>query len=127
MSGVPRKMSAYAIAAPRNGSAMRPGRPRMMRRTGQAEDQRLRDDHQLHKGGAVHEAVHRVCISVDTCVERGVENLWINAKGFGTSVQITGHTTPWNSCGQESLRRVGAGYCPGRVGFRPCFPSVTAW
>ena len=29
------------------------------------------------QGAPVHEAVHRVCISFDTCVEWGVENLWI--------------------------------------------------
>jgi hypothetical protein len=32
------------------------------------------------QGAPVHEAVDGVCISVDTCVERGVENLWINPK-----------------------------------------------
>ncbi|EUA36873.1 hypothetical protein I549_0504 [Mycobacterium avium subsp. avium 2285 (R)] len=77
------------------------------------------------EGGAVHEAVHGVCISVDTCVERGVENLWINAKGKDIGAD-TGHTTPRNPCGQESLRRVGPGYRPGRVGFPPYFRCVTA-
>src|SRR6201993_1444187 len=72
------------------------------------------------KGAAVHNAVHRVCISVDTCVERGVENLWINSRHFDITAD-TSSTTCHIRCGQESLRRVGPGYCVGRVGFRPYF------
>src|ERR1700756_5809780 len=75
------------------------------------------------KGAAVHNAVHRVCISVDTCVERGVENLWINS-GHPDIAADTGSTTPHDWCGQESLRRVVAGYRVGRVGFRPYFRHV---
>ncbi|ETZ26254.1 hypothetical protein L842_5558 [Mycobacterium intracellulare MIN_052511_1280] len=37
--------------------------------------------------------MHRVCIYIDTCVERGVENLWIKAKGQDIGAD-TGHTTP---------------------------------
>ena len=72
------------------------------------------------QGAVVHEAVHRVCISVDTCVEWAVENLWINSRRCDISA-VKRHTTRDISCGQESLRRVGPGYCAGRVGFRPDF------
>src|ERR1700758_5801048 len=78
------------------------------------------------KGAAVHNAVHRVCISVDTCVERGVENLWINSRHCYITADKSS-TTHRVSCGQESLRRVGPGYCVGRVGFRPDFRRVTPW
>src|ERR1700756_360285 len=78
------------------------------------------------KGAAVHNAVHRVCISVDTCAERGVENLWINSRHFDITAD-TSSTTCHIRCGQESLRRVGPGYCVGRVGFRPYFRRVTGW
>src|SRR5262249_13255881 len=78
------------------------------------------------KGAVVHNAVHRVCISVDTRVEWGVENLWINP-GRSNITADKGRTTPRIWCGQESLRRVGPGYCVGRVGFRPYFRRVTRW
>src|SRR5271166_2695120 len=78
------------------------------------------------KGATVHNAVHRVCISFDTCVERGVENLWINSRHCDITADKSS-TTHHIWCGQESLRRVGAGYCVGRVGFRPYFRRVTGW
>src|ERR1700757_3941556 len=75
------------------------------------------------KGAAVHNAVHRVCISIDTCVERGVENLWINP-GCPDITADKRRTTPHIWCGQQSLRRVVAGYRVGRVGFQPYFRHV---
>src|SRR5271166_6991416 len=78
----------------------------------------------LLQGAAVYDAVHRVCISVDTSVEGGVENLWINPGRNGITAD-KGRTTRAISCGQESLRRVGPGYCVGRVGFQPDFRRVT--
>jgi hypothetical protein len=78
------------------------------------------------KRPAVHNAVHRVCISVDTCVEWGVENLWINP-GRTDITADTSSTTPHIWCGEQFARRVGPGYCAGRVGFRPYFRRVTGW
>jgi hypothetical protein len=73
---------------------------------------------------AVHKAVHRVCISFDTCVEWVVENLWIKTRRCDIPAD-KGHTRPVHWCGEESLRRVAAGYCAGRVGFQPYFRRVT--
>lgn len=33
-----------------------------------------------------------MCISVDVCVERGVENLWINTARYDITA-VNGHTT----------------------------------
>lgn len=71
----------------------------------------------------VHEAVHRVCISVDSCVKGGVENLWINA-GRDDISAAENRTTRHIQCGQQSPRRVGPGYRAGRVGFRADFRRV---
>ncbi len=69
-------------------------------------------------------AVHRMCISVDICVEAGVENLWISTARYDITA-VNGHTTRRRLCGQNLFGVSSQVTAPG-VLFQTHFPDVKA-
>lgn len=64
-----------------------------------------------------------MCISVDVCVERGVENLWINTARYDITA-VNGHTTRRRLCGQESFGVSSQVTAPGVLAFRHIFLTL---